>query len=334
MSDTKIIKTIQKVMPATVTVTVSQHFKNLDKEILSKIGKDEIDANGMVQVDGGSGFVVDKKGVILTNKHVLGKPGNSYTVITSDGKPYQASLLAQDPLDDIAILKINPSKPLPVVPLGDSDKIRIGETVLAFGNALGIFRNTVSKGIVSGLARSITTSIGSSPAQEMRGLIQTDAAINPGNSGGPLTNAQGRVIGINTAMIAGVENISFAIPIKKAERDLKDLRQYGEIRRPLLGIHYLLLSKDISQKLQLPTEEGALVIREYPKDKAVAPGGPADKADIQENDILLRWNGELISPEQGILDHLENSSAGEEVSITILRNGVEMEKTVILGERT
>lgn len=344
----QVIKTIKKVVPSVVMVAVTKSLETLKEEYKQEqknhrktsdffhfsIPKNKIDAHGMVQVDGGSGFIADEKGIIITNKHVISELDAEYSVITNDNEHYSAKLLARDPVNDVAILKIESRFKLVAMELGDSDNLELGQTVLAFGNALGIFKNTISLGIISGLSRSITAHTEpKAPAQEMRGLIQTDAAINPGNSGGPLTDIFGHVIGINAAMIAGAENISFAIPIKTVERDLKDLKKFGKIRRPLLGLHYLLIHKDLKEKINLPVDYGALVVREHPLDKAVIPGSPAEKAGILENDILLSWGEEKITHEKSILDLLEDQNVGDGVRVKVLRNGKEMEFTIVLGER-
>lgn len=335
-------------MPSVVMVAVTKSLESLREELKQEqknhrkahdflhfsIPKDKIDAHGMVQVDGGSGFIADESGIIITNKHVISEPNSEYSVITNDNERYTAELLARDPVNDVAILKIKPRFKLTAVELGDSDNLELGQLVLAFGNALGIFKNTVSFGIISGLSRSITANTEpKAPPQEMRGLIQTDAAINPGNSGGPLTDIFGHVIGINAAIIAGAENISFAIPINTAKRDLKDLKKFGKIRRPLLGLHYLLIHKDLKEKLNLPVDFGALVVREHPIDKAVIPGSPAEKAGILENDILISWNEEKITSEKSILDLLENQNVGDKVKVEILRDGKKSELTIVLDER-
>lgn len=332
-------------MPAVVSVVVSKKLEQVEKEIKSSlpnpfqdvptnIPPEKIDARGMVQIGGGSGFIVNRKGIILTNKHVISEPFAEYTIITNDGRKFQAEVLARDPIDDIAILKIHDHNSLPVTELGNSNHIELGETVLAFGNALGIFKSTVSKGIISGLSRSIEAQPDpGAPIQEMRGLIQTDAAINPGNSGGPLTDANGKVIGINAAIIAGAQNIGFAIPIKSAERDLKDLEKYGKIRRPLLGVRYLSINQDIKEKLKLAVDYGALVTRSTPLDFAIAPNSPADRAGVKEKDIILEWNGEKITPEKNIQDQLEDSAVGATIKLTILRNNRILKKNIILTER-
>ncbi|MDI6734538.1 MAG: trypsin-like peptidase domain-containing protein [Patescibacteria group bacterium] len=342
----RVIKTIKNVMPAVVSIIISKSLKEVKKE-LSEIEKqeknlphpleipsDKVDAHGMVQVGGGSGFVVDASGIILTNKHVIAEPNSSYTVITSDNKEYEAELLARDPVNDVAILKIKPESKLPTVTLGNSDQLELGQTVLAIGNALGIFKNTVSMGIVSGLSRSINAQADpASPPQEMRGLIQTDAAINPGNSGGPLTDIFGRAVGINAAVVFGAQNISFAIPISAAGRDLHDLKKFGRIRRPLLGLRYIVIDKNLQEKMKLPVDYGAYVTKEHPVDAAVVPDSPADKAGVLEKDIILAWNGEKISVEKNIQDYLENCNVGETATLKILRKNKEIEVKVMLAER-
>jgi len=340
----QIVKTIKKVMPAVVSIVISKHLEDLKKELPEifpyadypelRIPPDKIDAHGMVQIGGGSGFLVEGSGIILTNKHVIADPKAAYTVITMNGDKFDAEVLARDPLDDVAILKIKTAKKLPVVSLGDSDNLELGQTVIAFGNALGIFRNTVSTGIISGLSRAISAKPDPlAPTQEMRGLIQTDAAINPGNSGGPLTDIFGNVIGINAAVVFGAQNIGFAIPIKAAERDLADLKKHGAIRRPFLGLRYLTLNPDLKEKLKLAVDYGALIVKEHPLDQAVVPGSPASRAGLRENDIILEWNGERITSEKNIQDCLEQSEVGQIVALKILRNKKELTAKVVLAER-
>jgi S1-C subfamily serine protease len=299
-----------------------------------EIPPDKIDAHGMVQVGGGSGFLVSEDGVILTNKHVIAEPHARYTVITNDNTSYEAEILARDPVNDVAILKIKPKQNLPVVKLGSSENLELGQTVLAIGNALGIFKNTVSQGIISGLSRTISAQAEpTAPVQEMRGLIQTDAAINPGNSGGPLVDIFGRAIGINAAVVYGAQNIGFAIPIKAAERDLADLKKYGRVRRPLLGLRYLTLNPDLKEKLRLPIDYGAYVVKEHPLDEAVIPKTPAAYAGIKEKDIVLEWNGQKITPEKTIQDYLDDCNPGESINLKILRGKKELKIKVVLAER-
>src|SRR3990167_2298669 len=267
-------KTIKKVMPSVVSIVISKSLEAIEKEIPPEllplfpsgdphlqIPEEMIDARGMVKIGGGSGFIVDANGIIVTNKHVISDGEAEYAVITNDDKKYKAQILARDPIDDVAIIKINPpANKLPIVKLGDSSKVELGETVLAIGNALGLFKNTVSAGIISGLSRSIQAAVDPIHMQELRGLIQTEAAINPGNSGGPLVNLDGEGIGINTAIVFGAQNLGFTIPINAAQRDLADLKKFGRIRRPLIGLRYLTITEDMKEKMKLPVGYGALVL--------------------------------------------------------------------------
>lgn len=343
------IKTVKKVMPAVVSIIISKARKDVEREFLKimheqgqawegpgplPIPPEKIDKHGMVQVGGGSGFIVDASGIILTNKHVISEPHAQYTIILNDNSEYPAEVLARDPLDDVAILRIHPKEKLPTVALGNSDRLDLGQPVLAIGNALGLFKNTVSMGIVSGLSRAISAQADpESVPQEMRGLIQTDAAINPGNSGGPLVNLSGEAIGINAAVVFGAQNINFAIPIRAAERDLRDLKQFGRIRRPLLGLRYLIVTPNIKHLLPVTIEYGAFVTKEHPLDKAIVPGSPAHKAGIKENDIILAWGGKKIDIEHTIQDYLETSEVGEKVVLTVLRRGKTSSIPVTLTER-
>lgn len=339
-------KIIKKILPAVVSINISKSLEELEKELPIEmfpffpfgvpemiIPEEKIDSRGMVQIGGGSGFIVDSSGIILTNKHVIADPHAEYTIITSDNKKYKAEILARDPVDDVAILKI-PAENLPTVPLGDSSKLELGETVLAIGNALGIFQNTVSSGIVSGLARTISAKADpKAPAQELRGLIQTDAAINPGNSGGPLISMDGKTIGINSAIVFGAQNIGFAIPINYAERDLEDLKVYGRIRRPLLGVRYVTIDENLQDKMKLSMNYGALILGKGPHHAGIVPGTPADKAGLKEKDIILECNNEKLSPQKTVQDFLEDLSVGDVLKMKVLRGNKEFEVKITLTER-
>lgn len=336
----QIIDAVDRVMPTVVSIVVGKDYEALLRErpyeLMVPHG-DHVDMpppeeelphtkGGKIRIGGGSGFVVDSSGLILTNKHVVHDENAEYLVNTPAEDTYKARVLARDPMNDVAILKID-AEGLPAISLGDSDKIRLGQTVLAVGTALGEFQNTVSAGIVSGLSRFITAMTDlEGHSERLRGLIQTDAAINPGNSGGPLVNLQGGVIGINAAVVFGAQNIGFAIPINKARRDLVELKKYGRIRRPFLGVRYVLLNPIIQKKFRLPVEQGALVLREgVPGRPAVMPGSAAFRAGIRESDIILEINHTPIDEKTGIEDILEKVPLGEEFSLGILREGEKKE---------
>lgn len=342
------VKTIKKVMPAVVSIAIAKHLEDLEKEIPKElypflpggptgphleIPESLIDKRGMVQIGGGSGFIVDESGIILTNKHVVGDSKAEYTVIANDGKKFPATILSRDPINDVAIIKIAATN-LPAIKLGDAAKLELGESVIAIGNALGMFKNTVSLGIVSGLSRSISAQADpDSPPQEMRGLIQTDAAINPGNSGGPLVSLDGLAIGINAAIVFGAQNIGFAIPINAAKRDLEDIKKYGRIRRPLLGVRYMMVDENLKDKMKLPVSYGALIIGESQHDHGVVPGSPADKAGLKERDIVLEFNSSKLDRDHPIQDFLEKMDVGERVELLVLRGDKKLKVKLVLSER-
>ena len=344
----QIIKAVDKVMPTVVSIMVGKDYEELlrerPQELMVPHG-DHIDApppeealphtpGGKVRVGGGSGFIVDSSGLILTNKHVVHDAKAEYIVTTPTEDTYLAKVLARDPLNDVAILKID-AENLPVLPLGNSDKIHLGQTVLAVGTALGEFQNTVSAGIVSGLSRFITAMTDlEGHSERLRGLVQTDAAINPGNSGGPLVNLQGEVIGINSAVVFGAQNIGFAIPINKAHVDLEELKKYGRIRRPFLGVRYVLLNPLLKKRFRLPVDHGAFVLREgIPGRSAVIPGSAAEKSGLREADIIIALNNVLIDEKMGIEDVLEKISIGDKMNAKVLRGGKEHELSILAEER-
>jgi S1-C subfamily serine protease len=285
------------------------------------------------EVGGGTGFIVSSDGLILTNKHVVIDQEADYTVLTNEGEKIPAQVLARDPVQDIAILKIDRTG-LPVVELGNSDNLQIGQTVIAIGNALGEFRNTVSVGVISGLKRSIFASSGFGETEELSEVIQTDAAINPGNSGGPLLNLQGKAIGINVAMAQGAQNIGFALPINKVKRDIEQVKREGKISYPFLGVRYVIITPIIQEKNNLPVDYGALIVRgEKREEVAVIPGGPADKAGLVENDIILEVDGQKVNQENTLAKLIQGRQVGEVIKLKILHKGKEKMVEVELGER-
>lgn len=283
------------------------------------------------EIGGGSGFIITEDGLIVTNKHVVSDTKASYTVLTNDGKKYDAKVLARDQVRDIAVIKIEANK-LPVLPFGDSDGIKLGQTAIAIGNALGEFRNTVSVGTISGLARDITASGGGS-TERIEGVIQTDTAINQGNSGGPLLNLKGEVVGINVATVSGAQNIGFAIPVNQVKRAIESVKKVGKIVNPYLGVRYITLTEEFANREKLPTKEGALV-RGTNEGPAVVLKSPAAKAGLQAEDIITELNGEKITLKTPLGSLIQKYSVGDTITITILRDGKEMKITVTLEERT
>ncbi len=334
---------VKKIIPAVVSITVSKYLPVLESPLKPPSFEFEDfyvvpKAHKRIEIGGGSGFIVDPSGLIITNRHVLSDPGAEYFVILDDGEKCPLKIVAKNPINDIAILKIETKKKrnLPVVKLGDSSKLELGQTLIAIGNALGIFQNTVSAGVLSGLSRQISAvSAFDNKSQNLRGLIQTDAAINPGNSGGPLVNIKGEVIGINAAMVVGAENVGFALPINAAKKDLDDVKKYGKIRQPFLGIRYVLLNDELREKYNLPLNKGALVIAEETSEgrMAVIPGSPAAKAGIRESDVVLEIQKEKISFNNPLEDILQKFAIGETINLKVFREGKEINAKAILEER-
>lgn len=284
------------------------------------------------EIGGGTGFILSSDGYIVTNKHVVVDEDAEYTVLMNNETKHEAEVLARDPINDIAILKID-AQDLKYVELGDSSNLKVGQSVIAIGNALGEFRNTVSTGVISGLSRFVVAGGSGMRAEELTGVIQTDTAINPGNSGGPLLNLSGQAIGINTAMAQGAENIGFAIPINEIKNIFESVREHGKIVRPWLGVRYVLLNEVIAEENKLEVDYGALIIRgESRTELAVIPGSPADKAGLMENDIILEVNGKKIDNENPLHRAISKFSVGEEVELTVLKKGEKKKINIVLEE--
>lgn len=287
------------------------------------------------EIGGGSGFIVSEDGLILTNKHVVNDKEAEYTVLTNDGKKYPAKVLAIDPVQDLAVIKISNSDSAKFSPLklGDSAGIQIGQGAIAIGNALGEFRNTVSVGIVSGLSRTISASGGAGFSETLEDIIQTDAAINPGNSGGPLLNLRGEVIGINTAVAQGAQSIGFAIPINRAKKDIAQVISTNKISYPFLGVRYTLVNSDVKAKYKLSYDYGALVLKGDKGEVAITKDSPAEKAGLRENDLILEINGEKITTDNSMSKIIQKYNPNDKIILKVFRSGVEINIDVTLGER-
>lgn len=286
------------------------------------------------QVSGGSGFIIKEDGLILTNRHVVSDPDATYTVILNDGREFEATVIDKDVINDIAFIDIE-AQDLPILSLGDSDKIQIGQTVIAIGNTLSEYSNTVTRGIVSGIDRRVVAGLGfGAGAETLESAIQTDAAINPGNSGGPLLNLAGQVIGINTAVDRSGEGIGFAIPINEAKTLVDDVIEQGRIIRPFLGVRYVLINERIATREDLARDHGALVLESSDgQGPAVVPDSPAAAAGLEENDIIFRVNERDITIEDGLAEVLSAYRPGDTVSLFVQRGDSELELQVTLADR-
>lgn len=278
----------------------------------------------------GTGVIVSKDGYILTNKHVI-DGSKEISVVLANGDTHEnVKIVAQDPLNDIAFLKIDGVEDLSPAELGDSKTLRIGQQVIAIGNALGQYQNSVTSGIISGTNRSVTASRGlGSSAEQLTDMIQTDASINSGNSGGPLVNASGQVIGINTAVASNAQGIGFAIPIGAAKGMLNQILETGEANRAFIGVNYIQITPEVAKRYNLEVRNGAYIYAE--NGQSVVPGGPAARAGIRNKDIITKINGVEVGEKGSVGSLTAEYKAGDKIKVTILRGGQEQELTVELG---
>ncbi len=339
-----IINAVKQASPSVVSVIISQDvpvveqcqaanpFANLPPEFQQLFGNQfnsdlTVPCQGgskLQETGAGSGFIVSSNGLILTNKHVVSDANAQYTVVLNSGKKYSATVLARDPKADIALIKIN-AVGLPALALGDSSQLELGQTAIAIGNALGQFSNTVSVGVVSGLSRTITASGASYGSETIQDVIQTDAAINPGNSGGPLLNSRGEVIGIDTAVVSGAQNIGFAIPINDAKKDISQVESSGKISTPYLGVRYIPVDSSVQQQYSLSVDYGALV-QGGNGQTAVVSGSPAAKAGLKSGDVILSVNGTDITQDNPLSNLISQYQVGQTITLSVLRKG----KTITL----
>ncbi|MDD5110514.1 MAG: trypsin-like peptidase domain-containing protein [Patescibacteria group bacterium] len=354
LEESQVINVVKNASPAVVSIVVSANVPNMEicytnpfgDQFQGLPGSPSIDfrvptycQNGTTRqrVGAGSGYLVSPDGYILTNKHVVDDTQADYTVILNDAahrnQQVPAKVLAKDPTNDIAVLKIEMTG-LPYLQFGDSSQLQVGQTAIAIGYALGEFDNTVSKGVVSGLRRSIQAGGFGTQSEQLNDVIQTDAAINPGNSGGPLLDIAGNVIGMNVAM-AQAQSISFAIPSNAVNEVYQQVRQNGKIVRPFMGVRYLPITQAVKDANKLSVDYGALIIRgQQSGELAVVPGSPADLAGILENDIILEVNGTKIQePDSGLSQLIGKYQPGDTLQLKVLRQGKTIDLSVKLGSQ-
>lgn len=344
-----VVKAVEEASPAVVSVVAAKDVPVIEKFFIDPFGDDPLfkqlfggDSGFRIpqfrqkgtetqEVSSGTGFFVSADGMIVTNKHVVADTEASYAVFMNDGRKLAARVLARDPVQDLAVLKAEGDN-FHFLTLGDSSKVKIGQTAIAIGNALGEFRNTVSVGAISGLQRTVVAVGAPTGPETLQELIQTDAAINPGNSGGPLLNLRAEVVGINTAVARGAENIGFAIPSNKAKRAIEDVKTRGKIVYPFLGIRYAVITKNLAEKEKLGRDYGVLVVRGE-NEPAVVTGSPADKAGLKAGDIILEFNGESLTSERTLASLIQERQVGDEATLKVFRDGKEFEIKVKLEER-
>lgn len=278
-----------------------------------------------VKQDIGTGFVVDQDGLIVTNKHVVGDSTAQYSVIDKNDKEYPVTKIFRDPTNDLAIIKIDGAN-LPALALGDSDQIRVGESAIAIGTALGEFRHTVTTGVVSGLGRGIqATDLFGQSIESLEGVIQTDAAINPGNSGGPLLNAAGAAIGVNVAVSSLGQNVGFALPINIVKTSLKNFNETGQFDRPFFGVSYRMITQQAALLNEVP--QGAYVAE-------VSSNSSAAEAGLQIGDIITEFAGQSLKDDKANLAEMINKKKiGDKVGLTFWRKGETIKKEIVLKGR-
>lgn len=305
----------QKVGPSVVSIVTEQK-----RTINSYYGAQQLSGQAA-----GTGLIISSNGLVLTNKHVVPDGTSSVTVVTSDGTQYSnVAIIGRDPLNDLAILQIKDVNNLTPATLGDSDAVRTGQKVIAIGNALGQFQNTVTSGIISGVGRPVEAGdeIGST-TEQLTNLFQTDAAINSGNSGGPLLNYSGEVIGLNTAVAQDAQNIGFAIPINEAKGIISSAEKTGKLSRPFLGVRFTTITGTLAKDKNLPVQNGALV---SDGSDAVVSGSPADKAGVKPADIITKIDDTSLDDRKPLDSVIGRYGVGDTVTLTIIRNG----KTITL----
>ncbi|MDB5163552.1 MAG: putative HtrA2 peptidase [Candidatus Saccharibacteria bacterium] len=288
------------------------------------------------QQSAGTGLILNGDGVIITNRHVVPAGTTSVSVVLSDGTELKdVSVLGRtsenDSLD-IAFLKINDKKGKTLTPakLGDSNKLQVGDKVIAIGNALGEFQNTVTSGIISGFNRSVQASGGGSTVENLQDLVQTDTAINPGNSGGPLVNTNGEVIGINTAIAGNAQNIGFAIPINDVQGVIKSMLQQGKLLRPYVGVRYVSLTDALASQYGLSVKRGAYIAPPQGGQAAIIAGSPAEKAGLKEKDVITKVDNTAIDDSHSLTSLVGQHSVGDTVTLTIIRDGKQQTVKVTL----
>ena len=312
----------QKVGPSVVSVITKQN---------STVQSDFFGTQTRTQQAAGTGLIIDSSGYILTNKHVVPSGTTNLGIITSDGIEYKdVEIIGRDPMNDLAIIKVKNPKNFAPANLGDSDSVRVGQKVIAIGNALGQFQNTVTSGIVSGIGRPIEASDGSgSTTEQLTNLFQTDAAINSGNSGGPLLNYNGEVVGINTAVAADAQNIGFSIPINEAKGIIASVKETGKLSKPFLGVKFLTLSPTTASQVGVSVTSGAFVDTEA---GSVVAGSPADKAGLKPGDIITHINDIELNERTQLTSAIARFKVGDTITLKIIRDGKKIQAKVVLAE--
>lgn len=285
-----------------------------------------------VQNGGGSGIIVTSDGIIMTNKHVVSQ-GAEAGMVLHNGELFDYEIIAVDPLFDLAIIKIDKGGLIPAI-LGNSDEVKIGQTVIGLGYSLSLYQDSVTRGIISGRSRTISAS-GGGVVETLSGMLQTDTAISPGNSGGPLFNLWGEVVGINTAIDTRGTNLAFAIPVNDLKCVIADAIATGKLVRPFLGVRFVTLNSLIARSNNYPSKHGAILLKGALNESAIVKDSPADKAGLKENDIILKVNeAELDEDNNTLLNIIQRYRPDDTVTLTILRDGQLKTMQLRIGSKT
>lgn len=353
------IKAIDTVVPTVISIVATKDLQVFQQNPLDPFGFFGIQQQPQQaqpqtrrqQVSGGTGFVVQEDGLAVTNKHVVIDPDADYTALTSEGKKFDVEVISRDPVNDLALVQLHEStetkpgekksfgdkpKNLPFARIGDSSKLKVGQRVLAIGNARGEYVNSVTSGILSAVGRQISAGDKGGVFREtLTGLLQTDAAINFGNSGGPLINLDGEVIGVNTAVDQSATSVGFAIPANQVTPAIESVKKFGKIVRPYLGVNHLLLTKERAKELKLEgVTYGALIVGDrMKKDFGVFEGSPAEKAGLRMDDVILEIDGEKVTEDNTLQSIIQKHSPNDTLKLKVWRNGSEIELKATLTER-
>lgn len=325
------IRAIQKVIPAVVNIIVYDYEEHILIDLTTGVQTVEKEKE---QKGSGTGFLISDDGFIITNKHVINAGDDEtaeYRIILNSGKKYYAQLIGRDAVKDLAVLKIF-DKDLPFVELGDSDKLQIGTTVIAIGNALGRYQNSATKGIVSGTGRDLEASDEFGNSEFLNNVIQVDAEINLGNSGGPLIDLYGKVVGINVAIDEAGSSLGFAIPINDASTVIKSVQERGRIVRPRLGVHYLMITPELELENDLARDTGALIVHLEDGSEGILLNSPADKGGLAEGDIIFEINAIKIEGKNNLFSIIQKYKPGDRIGLKIQRGEKVIIRIVTLDE--
>lgn len=301
----RMVRLVSAASPAVVSVLVQERGQ---QGVLMEVGE-------------GTGFLVDADGLIITNRHVAFDRSAVLSVLLTDGRTFDARVIDIDPINDLALVKIEANN-LKFLKLESDDKLRLGQTTVAIGNALGKYANTVTSGILSGIERDVEASNSvTGGVERLEELLQTDAAINNGNSGGPLLNLDGKVIGVNTAVERDAQGVGFAIPVSEVRKVLDSYHRYGAIARPRLGVRYFTITPELKLAKQLSYSYGALIGTDENGGGVVVPGSPASEAGLMAGDIIIDINGRKLEGKTTLAKVIQSMAVGDTVRLMVVRNG-------------